>query len=63
MNFIRLRRLSLDFTKASEALRGWGMGEGDDLGVDHVVIFPLIALSYCMTGHTERIHRYIGTFC
>ncbi|KAK7036446.1 hypothetical protein VNI00_011643 [Paramarasmius palmivorus] len=27
-----LQRLSADFTKAAEALRTWGMGEGDDLG-------------------------------
>jgi hypothetical protein len=39
------------------------MGEGDDLGVCHIVIFRLIVLIYCMTGHTERIHRYIVTFC
>ncbi|KAF8628295.1 hypothetical protein AX17_005998 [Amanita inopinata Kibby_2008] len=27
-----LQRLSVDFAKASEALRTWGLGEGDDLG-------------------------------
>lgn len=31
--FFRLQRLSTDLTKASEALRIWGQGEGDDLGV------------------------------
>lgn len=29
----RLQKLSIDFTKASEALRAWGVGEGEDLGV------------------------------
>jgi hypothetical protein len=29
----RLQRLSVDYAKASEALRIWGSGEGDDLGV------------------------------
>lgn len=28
---VSLQKLSLDFTKASEALKTWGMGEGDDL--------------------------------
>ena len=28
-----LQRLSTDFAKASEALRTWGAGEGEDLGV------------------------------
>ncbi|KAJ7040949.1 hypothetical protein C8F04DRAFT_947971 [Mycena alexandri] len=28
-----LQKLSVDFTKASEALRVWGAGEGEDLGV------------------------------
>jgi hypothetical protein len=28
-----LQKLSIDFTKASEALRAWGVGEGEDLGV------------------------------
>ncbi|KAK7052083.1 hypothetical protein R3P38DRAFT_2858473 [Favolaschia claudopus] len=27
-----LQKLSVDFSKASDALRTWGMGEGDDLG-------------------------------
>ncbi|EEB87650.1 hypothetical protein MPER_14938, partial [Moniliophthora perniciosa FA553] len=27
-----LQKLSADFTKAAEALRTWGMGEGEDLG-------------------------------
>lgn len=31
--FRRLQRLSTDLAKASEALRIWGQGEGDDLGV------------------------------
>ncbi|PFH49461.1 hypothetical protein AMATHDRAFT_63163 [Amanita thiersii Skay4041] len=31
----RLQQLSVDFAKASEALRTWGLGEGDDLGVRH----------------------------
>ncbi|KAH7915522.1 hypothetical protein BJ138DRAFT_1122565 [Hygrophoropsis aurantiaca] len=29
---VSLQRLSVDLTKASEALRTWGLGEGDDLG-------------------------------
>jgi hypothetical protein len=29
----RLQKLSVDFAKASEALRIWGAGEGEDLGV------------------------------
>ncbi|EGN94471.1 hypothetical protein SERLA73DRAFT_77862 [Serpula lacrymans var. lacrymans S7.3] len=29
---VSLQRLSADITKASEALRSWGLGEGDDLG-------------------------------
>ena len=32
-NLARLQRLSVDIAKASEALRNWGLGEGDDLGV------------------------------
>lgn len=32
-HFPRLQRLSVDFSRASEALRTWGLGEGDDLGV------------------------------
>ncbi|KAJ7790504.1 hypothetical protein B0H14DRAFT_2396411 [Mycena olivaceomarginata] len=30
---VTLQKLSQDFTKAMEALRVWGVGEGDDLGV------------------------------
>ncbi|KAF9027124.1 hypothetical protein BDZ89DRAFT_987496 [Hymenopellis radicata] len=29
---ISIQKLSVDFTKAAEALRTWGIGEGDDLG-------------------------------
>jgi|SRR6266511_2829928 len=29
----RLQKLSVDFSKAAEALRTWGLCEGDDLGV------------------------------
>ena len=31
--YSRLQRLSIDYAKASEALRIWGSGEGEDLGV------------------------------
>jgi hypothetical protein len=30
----RLEKLSADYSKASEALKAWGLGEGDDLGVN-----------------------------
>ncbi|KAJ7677834.1 hypothetical protein DFH06DRAFT_975437 [Mycena polygramma] len=30
---ISMQKLAVDFSKASEALRVWGVGEGDDLGV------------------------------
>lgn len=33
----RLQRLSNDFARASDALRMWGQGEGDDLGVRYLV--------------------------
>ncbi|KAF8176340.1 hypothetical protein K438DRAFT_1607531 [Mycena galopus ATCC 62051] len=33
---VSLQKLSVDFTKASEALRAWGVGEGEDLGVRSV---------------------------
>lgn len=59
---ISLRRLSLDFTKASEALRGWGMGEGDDLGDTlsaSTVILALFAdalLQYATHEQSVRDH-------
>jgi hypothetical protein len=28
-----LQKLAVDFTRASESLKTWGMGEGEDLGV------------------------------
>lgn len=34
----RLQKLSSDFSKASEALRAWGLSEGDDLGVSCLIV-------------------------
>lgn len=39
-----LQRLSLDLVKASEALRSWGGGEGDDLGVRNKLQYHHIPL-------------------
>lgn len=36
----RLQNLSGEFGKAAEALRVWGAGEGDDLGVGQSHIHP-----------------------
>jgi len=42
----RLQKLSVDFAKASEALRTWGLGEGDDLGVCEISKLYLVAILY-----------------
>jgi hypothetical protein len=39
MSFNSVQKLSADFTKASDALRTWGLGEGDDLGVCCISVF------------------------
>ncbi|TFK66478.1 hypothetical protein BDN72DRAFT_799959 [Pluteus cervinus] len=57
---ITLQRLSTEFTKASEALRIWGLGEGDDLGDTLSASCTLLnqfagALAqYAGHGHTMR---------
>lgn len=43
-----LLRLSTDYGKAAEALRIWGQGEGDDLGVS---TFRLSFILGCLTAH------------
>ena len=51
----RLQKLSADYAKASEALRAWGLSEGDDLGVSSLLVvddflysgFLAIGHSYC----------------
>ncbi|TFY52727.1 hypothetical protein EVJ58_g9852, partial [Rhodofomes roseus] len=39
-----MQRLSADFAKASEALKTWGMGEGDDLGVSSLFTIACFVL-------------------
>ena len=34
---IRLEKLSADYAKASEALKAWGLIEGDDIGVSSLL--------------------------
>ncbi|KAF9457410.1 hypothetical protein BDZ94DRAFT_1202761 [Collybia nuda] len=59
---ISLQKLSVDFAKASEALRAWGVGEGDDLGDTLSASTTLLnhfssALSqYAAHGHPMRDH-------
>lgn len=36
--WIRLKKLNVDYCKASDALRTWGLGEGNDLGVSRQFI-------------------------
>ena len=57
----RLQRLSTDFARAAEALRIWGQGEGDDLGV-RAFLYPLSTLLMCKPlsssiGHPHCIER------
>ncbi|KXN81947.1 Sphingolipid long chain base-responsive protein PIL1 [Leucoagaricus sp. SymC.cos] len=57
---ISLQRLSADFSKASEALKTWGLGEGEDLGnvlssSTTIITHLTSALSqYASHGHTMR---------
>ena len=51
----RLQRLSTDFGRASDALRVWGQGEGDDLGVRVPSLLPV----RCMpTGPLGYAHGF-----
>ncbi|KAJ3507334.1 hypothetical protein NLJ89_g6364 [Agrocybe chaxingu] len=59
---IALQKLSVDFSKASEALRTWGLSEGDDLGdilsasttiLNH---FSTALSQYAAHGHVMREH-------
>lgn len=38
----RLEKLSADYAKASEALRAWGLIEGEDLGVSYLPVDELL---------------------
>ncbi|KAJ7176840.1 hypothetical protein C8R46DRAFT_1188553 [Mycena filopes] len=59
---ISLQKLSVDFTKASEALRVWGAGEGDDLGdilgasTTILAHFSAALSGYAAKEHTIRDH-------
>ncbi|KAF8999065.1 Eisosome component PIL1-domain-containing protein [Cyathus striatus] len=59
---ISLQKLSVDFSKASEALRTWGLGEGDDLGdilsasTAMLTHFSSALSTYASHGHTIREH-------
>ncbi|KAF7369233.1 hypothetical protein MVEN_00251000 [Mycena venus] len=52
-----LQKLSVDFTKASEALRTWGAGEGDDLGDILGASTTILAhFSAALSGYATREH-------
>ncbi|KAF7328703.1 hypothetical protein MSAN_02472200 [Mycena sanguinolenta] len=52
-----LQKLSVDFTKASEALRAWGIGEGDDLGDILSASTTILAhWSAALAGYATREH-------
>ncbi|KAJ7312963.1 hypothetical protein DFH08DRAFT_791228, partial [Mycena albidolilacea] len=57
-----LQKLSIDFTKASEALRAWGVGEGEDLGDILGASTTILAYwsgalgAYATREHTIRDH-------
>ncbi|TFK32368.1 hypothetical protein BDQ12DRAFT_692575 [Crucibulum laeve] len=59
---ISLQKLSVDFSKASEALRAWGLGEGDDLGdilsasTTILTHFSSALSQYATHGHQIREH-------
>ncbi|KAJ7234751.1 hypothetical protein B0H12DRAFT_154155 [Mycena haematopus] len=54
---ITLQKLSVDFTKASEALRAWGVGEGDDLGdILNASTTVLAHWSAALAGYATREH-------
>lgn len=49
----RLEKLSADFSKASEALRAWGLVEGDDLGVSYLpAVDELLSNVFLEIGHS-----------
>ncbi|KAH7929162.1 hypothetical protein BV22DRAFT_1029783 [Leucogyrophana mollusca] len=57
---LSLQKLSVDMTKASDALRTWGLGEGDDLGdtlsasASVLAHFSAALSSYATLEHTVR---------
>ncbi|KAK0234929.1 hypothetical protein EDD85DRAFT_954441 [Armillaria nabsnona] len=59
---ISLQRLSVDLTKAAEALRAWGIGEGEDLGdtlgasTSIIAHFTHALTSYATHEHAIRDH-------
>ena len=54
---IRLQKLSVDFTKASEALRLWALNEGDDLAVGDLRSLPPSTAEMTLPGHTQCLHK------
>ena len=61
-----LQRLATDWGKAADALRTWGVGEGDDLGVCHIPSFSIIRLNCQRTlGYlfSSRSHVLAGVSC
>ena len=61
MYWNRLQELSVDYTKAAEALRTWGKHEKDDLGVRSLLavdelsfnVFLAIGHSYCFNNPSQ----------
>ncbi|KAF5354011.1 hypothetical protein D9756_006915 [Leucocoprinus leucothites] len=57
---ISLQKLAADFSRASEALKTWGLGEGDDLGnilsasTTIITHFTSAVSQYASHGHTMR---------
>ena len=51
---IRLEKLSADYAKASEALKAWGLIEGDDIGVSfsYLLLMTYFLNCFLVIGHS-----------
>lgn len=58
LTLLRLLRLSLHFSQASEALRTWAQGEGDDLSVRECPLWwSLFSYLMPLSGYTWRLYQ------
>lgn len=55
-----MQKLASEFAKASESLKNWGLGEGEDLGVSHLCSFLFeIGVLNLVLGRIDSFSIYV----
>ena len=58
-----LQKLAADFSRASESLKSWGLGEGEDLGVGLFLSPPSVAYAVThLLGRTYACYQHLCSY-